>query len=95
MTEKELESLSYNEEEVTFAKQELGDKKQQTKLLGLPLHKSKDSLSITLEQEEYGTTKRRIIWTRQNIWSTGVGLTNDPAREEYYNLLLITNNSNL
>ena len=58
---KELESPSNNDEEITFAKQELGDKKQQTKLLGLPWDKSKDSLSVTLEQEEHSTTKRTVL----------------------------------
>ena len=54
---KELESPSNDDEEITFAKQELGDKKQQTKLLGLPWDKTEDSLSITLEQEEHTTTE--------------------------------------
>jgi hypothetical protein len=37
---KELESPTTNDEEVTFAKQELGDEKAQTKLLGLSWDKS-------------------------------------------------------
>ena len=58
----ELESPSTNDmEEVTYAKNELGDKKPQTKLLGLPWDKSKDSLSVTLDHEDNGTTKRSVL----------------------------------
>ena len=58
---KELESPTTNDEEVTFAKQELGDEKPQTKLLGLSWDKSKDSLSVTLDHEGYGTIKRSVL----------------------------------
>ena len=58
---KELVSPTTNDEEVTFAKQELGDEKAQTKLLGLSWDKSKDSLSVTLDHEGYGTTKRSVL----------------------------------
>jgi hypothetical protein len=58
---KELESPTTNDEEITFAKQELGDEKPQTKLLGLSWDKSKDSLSVTLDHEGYGTTKRSVL----------------------------------
>ena len=59
---KELESPSHNDqEEVTFAKQELGDSTPRAKLLGLPWDKSKDSLSVTMQQVDHGTTKRSIL----------------------------------
>ena len=58
---KELESPSNNDEEITFAKQELGDKKQQTKLLGLPWDKSKDSLNY-LNSQKYTI---HWVWSRQ------------------------------
>lgn len=58
---KELESASTNDEEVTFAKQELGGTKLQTKLLGLPWDKSKDSLGVTLDHEDNSTTKRSAL----------------------------------
>ena len=55
---KELESPSHNDqEEVTFAKQELGDSTPRAKLLGLPWDNSKDSLSVTMQQVDHGTTK--------------------------------------
>ena len=59
---KELESPSHNDqEEVTFAKQELGDSTPRAKLLGFPWDKSKDSLSVTMQQVDHGTTKRSIL----------------------------------
>ena len=59
---KELESPSHNDqEEVTFAKRELGDSTPRDKLLGLPWDKAKDSLSVTMQQVEHGTTKRSIL----------------------------------
>ena len=59
---KELESPSHNDqEEVTFAMQKLGDSTPRAKLLGLPWDKSKDSLSVTMQQVDHGTTKRSIL----------------------------------
>ncbi|XP_028413673.1 uncharacterized protein LOC114536529 [Dendronephthya gigantea] len=58
---KELESPSTNDDEVTFAKQELGDEKPQTKLLGLPWDKSTDRVGVTLSCGEHGTTKRSAL----------------------------------
>ena len=52
---------STEEEEISYAKQQLGSSKPDTKLLGLPWDKSKDTLSVETPRKTPATTKRAAL----------------------------------
>ena len=50
-----------NEDELTFAKEQLGSNKHETKLLGLPWNKIEDTVSIGTSPRESTSTKREAL----------------------------------
>ena len=59
--ENEEGSNSTDEEDISHAKQQLGFSKTNTKLLGLPWDKSKDTLSVETPRKTTTTTKRAAL----------------------------------
>ena len=54
-------SNSTDEEDISYAKQQLGFSQTNTKLLGLPWDKSRDALSVETPQKTTTTTKRAAL----------------------------------
>ena len=60
--EQELEASSRPEDEKqSYAKEQLGVKPGETKLLGLPWNKTKDSIAVTFPAPPIETTKREML----------------------------------
>eukprot|EP00794_Sanderia_malayensis_P008645 gene8645-biopygen6924 len=66
--EPELDGESSNDGEPTYAKESLGTKPSETKLLGVKWDKGKDTLSITFPESEEQPTKRVVLSTIGRIY---------------------------
>ena len=64
----EAENTTKIEEDQTYAKQQLGVKTGETKLLGLPWDKNRDSIQITVRNEAAENTKRGILGKLAKIY---------------------------
>ena len=65
---KELESNLLKDGETTYAKESLGTKPSETKLLGLGWQKDEDTLSVAFPQPEDETTKRGVLRTLAKVY---------------------------
>jgi hypothetical protein len=64
----EINSQLDNEPEQSYAKEQLGVQKGETKLLGLPWDKREDTMGVTLPTESAEPTKRNILGTLAKIY---------------------------
>ncbi len=64
----EINSQLDNEPEQSYAKEQLGVQKGETKLLGLPWDKREDTMGVTLPTESAEPTKRSILGTLAKIY---------------------------
>ncbi|XP_028405809.1 uncharacterized protein LOC114528390 [Dendronephthya gigantea] len=64
----ELESDNVEDGESTFAKETLGTKPSETKLLGLGWNKKEDTLSVSLPKQKVEMTKRIVLQTMARVY---------------------------
>ena len=64
----EAENTTMTEEDQTYAKQQLGVKQGETKLLGLKWNKAHDSIQVTVPNEAAESTKRGILGKLAKIY---------------------------
>ena len=64
----ELESEVKKDEETTYAKESLGTKPSETRLLGLGWNKSEDTLSVTFPPSQTEVTKRVVLRTMAKVY---------------------------
>ena len=80
----ELEAISGSpcEEELTYAKQQLGGAKpSEGKLLGLPWDRDQDMISVILQITQTETTERRAVSSCEDLGSSRSCVTSDTHRE--------------
>ena len=56
------------DEEQTYAKEQLGVKPNEAKLLGLPWNKSEDTLAVSFKGDPAGTTKREVLKSLASVF---------------------------
>ena len=64
----EAENTTMAEEDQTYAKQQLGVKQGETKLLGLTWNKTRDNIQVTVPHEAAESTKRGILGKLAKIY---------------------------
>ena len=79
-----LEATQLTGEGQTYAKEQLGVKPNEAKLLGFPWDKKEDTLAVTFSRVSDGTTKREVLRILASVYDP-LGL----ASPVTFNILLI------
>jgi hypothetical protein len=64
-----------NEDEKTFVKHQFGISTPNTKFLGLPSEKAKDTISVVMNKEAPATTKRGVLSNLVKVYKPPENLT--------------------
>ena len=74
----EVETATSDEESQSYAKRQVGTRKGESKLLGVPWDKEKDKIKVSFPISTAEPTKGHPWKIRKNLRSTRSGFTSDP-----------------